>query len=127
MGGGYVEFEEKLFQRDALKELRPDLFAVKVDSGLGTKSNSNFGTTFPKVAGKGDIFVRVDVTPNQIFKFDGKKWIKINKDITQSYLYDKDYIKFLIKKIGVGEYDIDMLTDQEKLEIEEYLKNDQNS
>jgi hypothetical protein len=127
MGGGYVEFEEKLFHRDALQALRPDLFAAKADTNLGTKSNSNFGTVFPKVAGKGDVFVRVDITPNRIYKFDGSKWIEINKESTQSYLYDQEYIKFLIEKIGSGEYDLDNLSDTERNEIESYLKGNQNT
>jgi hypothetical protein len=126
-GGGYVEFEDKLFQKDALKTLRPDLFSAKADVGLGTKSSSNFGTQFPRISGKGDIFVRVDVNPNRVYKFDGKKWIEVNKDVTQSYLYDKEYIKFLVDKIANGEYDIELLTDQEKSEIQEYLKGTQNT
>lgn len=126
-GNGYVEFEDKLFQKEALKALRPDLFSAKADLELGNKSTSNFGATFPRVAGKGDIFVRVDVTPNRVFKFDGKKWIEVSKDLTQSYLYDQEYIKFLVNKIDIGEYDVDMLTDQEKIEIEEYLKGTQNT
>jgi hypothetical protein len=68
---GYVEFENKLFQKEALKELRPDLFSIKADTGY--QSQTNFGTSFPKVATKGDIFVRVDVMPNRVFKFDGNK------------------------------------------------------
>lgn len=125
MGGGYVEFEDKLFQRDALKELRPDLFRVKVDA-TGTQSQTNFGTVFPKIASKGDIFVRVDVMPNRVFKFDGKKWLEQNKDVSQSYL-DKDYLEFLISKVNNGEYDIDHLTELEKMELESYLKGTQNT
>lgn len=126
-GGGYVEFEHKLFQQDALKALRPDLFLAKADV-LGTqKINSNFGASFPKIAGKGDIFVRIDVTPNRVYKFDGNKWIEINKESTQSYLYDQTYIQFLIDKIGTGEYDLELLTDAERTEIEQYLKGNQNN
>lgn len=126
-GGGYVEYDNKLFNRDALKELRPDLFSAKADLIMGNKSSSNFGTSFPRVAAKGDVFVRVDVTPNRVYKFDGKKWIEMNKDVTQSYLYDREYIKFLVGKIEMGEYDVDMLTEQEKVEVEEYLKGAQNT
>jgi hypothetical protein len=126
-GGGYVEFEQKLFQQNALKELRPDLFAVKADTVGNYQVNSNFGTSFPKMAAKGDIFVRVDVTPNRVYKFDGYKWIEINKETTQSYLYDQDYIKFLINKIGSGEYDLDNLNDAERNEIETFLKSTQNT
>ncbi len=123
-GGGYVEFDGKLFQENALKELRPDLFALKVD---GTNETStSFGTSFPKIATKGDIFVRVDVMPNRVFKFDGKKWLEVQKQQTQSYMYDDNYIQYLVKKIGLGEYDIDLLNEQEKEILEDYLKN-QNS
>lgn len=126
-GGGYVEFEKKLFQRDALKELRPDLFSVKAD-GLGSNQvNSNFGTTFPKIAAKGEIFVRVDVSPNRVYKFDGNKWIETSKETSQTYLYDQEYVKFLIDKIGSGEYDLDNLNDAERTEIEAYLKGNQNT
>lgn len=126
-GGGYVEFEQKLFQRNALKEIRPDLFSVKADLNGNYQVSSNFGITFPKIAAKGDIFVRVDITPNRVYKFDGNKWIQINKESTQSYLYDQEYIKFLIDKIGSGEYDLDSLNEYEKVEIENYLKNTQNT
>lgn len=124
MGGGYVEYEEKLFQKDALKELRPDLFSAKAD--IGKKSTSNFGTTFPRIAAKGDIFVRVDVLPNRVYKFDGKRWIEINKSTSMTYLTNPDYLEFLTNKIQSGEYDLDQLNDDEKEYILDHLKN-QNS
>ena len=123
-GNGYVEFEGKQFQREALKELRPDLFRIRADDGY--KVNSNFGTQFPKIATKGDLFVRVDVLPNRVFKFDGKKWLEQNKNLSQSYM-DKGYTEFLLDKINSGEYDLDQLTDSEKSELEEYLKGNQNT
>lgn len=124
MGNGYVEFEDKLFQRDALKELRPDLFKLKVDNG--PQHSTNFGTQFPKIASKGDMFVRVDVLPNRVFKFDGRKWLEQNKNLTQSYM-DSSYIEYLVDKLGKGEYDLDHLTDNEKAELEEYLNGNQNT
>lgn len=120
-----MTFQGKQFQKDALKALRPDLFKLKVDEG--NKSNTNFGTTFPKIATKGDIFVRVDVLPNRVFKFDGKKWIEQNKNLSQSYLYDKNYVEYLIDKLGKGEYNLDHLTEIEKAELEDYLKGNQNT
>lgn len=120
VGDGYVRFNKGLYHKQALKEMRPDLFIVKPDSK--TQSNTNFGTQFPKMASKGDIFVRVDVLPNRVFKFDGTRWIEQNKSLTQSYLYNQDYIEFLIDKINKGEYDIDHLSEDEKSEIESFLK-----
>ena len=126
-GNGYVEFEQKLFQKDALKELRPDLFSAKADLLNGTQSSSNFGTQFPKMAAKGNIFVRVDISPNRVYKFDGNKWIEQNKELSQTYMFNQDYVEFLVNKIGSGEYDLDQFNEQEKVEIENYLKGNQNT
>ena len=90
------------------------------------KSKSNFGTTFPSIANKGDMFVRVDVLPNRVFKFDGKRWIEINKENTDTYLHDREYIKHLVRMIANGEYEIELLSESEQREVENYLR-DHNS
>lgn len=119
--GGYIEFEGKSISRQALEAMRPEFFALTADST--TQVNTNFGTSFPKIAKKGDVFVRVDMLPNRVYKFDGHKWIEINKEQSDSYLYDDEYIKFLIQKIDAGEYDVELLSDNERAQIEEYLRN----
>lgn len=86
-----------------------------------------FGVTFPKAAYKGDIFIRVDMMPNKVFKFDGKKWIEINKETTDTYLHEEEYIKYLIEKISNREYDVDLLSDNERYQIEEYLRKENNN
>jgi len=118
--GGYVHVDGKSIQKDALKELRPELFALTADAT--TQVNTNFGTQFPKFAKKGDVFVRVDMLPNRVFKFDSQKWIEINKSQSDSYLYDEAYIRYLVSKIEQGEYDIELLSDTERQQIEEYLQ-----
>ena len=125
VGNGYVEYKNSLYQRDALKEIRPELFSAK--ASLTAENSTNFGIAFPRIASKGDVFVRVDVLPNRVFKFDGKKWLEQNKDISQTYLNDKGYLEFLVNKIGSGEYDLEILNDLERAEIESYLKGNQNS
>jgi hypothetical protein len=117
--GGYVVFDGKHMHRDVLKESRPDLFKLVADSARS--SNTSFGIEFPKTSEKGDTFVRVDVLPNRVYKFDGVRWIAVNKEISTSYLHDQEYIKFLIKMIDKGEYDIELLSETEKQQIEEYL------
>ncbi len=114
-----------MFRREALKELRPDLFSIKADTGY--QSQTNFGTTFPKIATKGDIFVRVDVMPNRVFKFDGQKWIEVSKDKTDTYLYDQEYIKYLVTQIDQGSYDIELLSENEQEQIKAYLNGNQNT
>jgi len=119
LGGGYVVFDGKHMHQEVLKGMRPDLFKLVADNAR--QSNTNFGTEFPKIALKGDSFVRVDVLPNRVYKFDGHRWIMVNKDISNGYIHDQEYVKYLISKIDSGEYDIDLLNDIEKQQIEDYL------
>lgn len=116
---GYVQYSGKSVNKDALREMHPELFLKPDDI---TNINSSFGISFPKIARKGDTFVRVDILPNRVFKFSGTKWIEINKEQTNTYLYDIEYVKYLVEKIVTGEYDIELLTEQEKIQIEEYLQ-----
>ena len=67
------------------------------------------------------MFVRVDLLPNRVYKFGGDNWIEINKNQSDSYLYDESYIQYLITKLDSGEYDIDLLS--ERIQIEEHLRN----
>ena len=121
--GDYAVFQGKSMSLHALSSLHPEL---GIESYKLQRSKTGFGTEFPKIAASGEIFVRVDVLPNKVFKFNGSKWIEVNRENTDTYLYDVSYIKFLIEKIEKGEYDIDLLSENEKVQIEEYLKS-QNS
>jgi len=119
--GGYVMFEDKHYQMDALKSLRPDVFMVTADSQRTI--STNFGIKFPDVASKGDVFVRVDSLPNRVYKYDSRKWIEVQKDQSDTYLHNQKYIKYLVEKIEKGEYDLDLLSETEKEQIELFLKN----
>jgi hypothetical protein len=118
---GYVLYDGLHYSKQALRQLKPELFIARPDQE--SQVNTNFGIKFPDVASKGDIFVRVDVLPNKVYKFSDKRWIEINKNNTNSYLYDQEYIKYLVSKISTGEYDLDLLTENERAQIEEYLNN----
>jgi len=119
--GGYVMFEDKHYQKEALKSLRPDVFMVTADSQRSV--STNFGIKFPDVSDKGDVFVRVDALPNRVYKYDGSKWIEVQKDRSDTYLHNQKYIKYLVEKIEKGEYDLDLLSETEKEQIELFLKN----
>lgn len=119
LDGGYVEYDGKVYQEQALRELNQNLFKIQPDNGI-RQSHSNFGTSFPKFANKGDIFVRVDIMPNKVFKFDGNRWIEVSKKNTSSYM-DEKYIEHLIQKIDNGELDTSHLTEQEEEQIRAYL------
>lgn len=58
--------------------------------------------------------------PNKVFKFDGNRWIEVNKQNTSVYMDDK-YIEHLIQKIDSGELDTTHLTADEEEQIRAYL------
>jgi hypothetical protein len=88
---------------------------------LGKASNSDFGSNFPANSEKGDVYLRTDYLPNRLFKFNGKKWIEVDKNQTDVYAYEEEYIKHLISEIDSGRYDPDALTDVERDQIQKYL------
>jgi hypothetical protein len=119
-GGDYVISNGKQVHREALKQMHPEFF-MGLTADSATHSKSNFGTSFPKLANKGDTFVRVDQLPNKVYKFDGVRWIELVKSESIDSLND-EYIQYLIAQIDSGAYPVDLLTEREKSRIEEYLK-----
>ena len=120
--GGYVEVDGALMHSRALHDVTPDILKLAAD---GPRSpHTSFGPSFPSAAIAGDTFIRVDTVPNRVFKFNGKKWIEINRDLSDTYLTNNDYIKHLVSKLETGEYDPEMLTNQEQDAVAAYLENE---
>ena len=88
-----------------------------------TPVNAGFGTQFPINPVRGDMFLRVDYLPSKLYKWNDKKWIEVDKERTDSFAYNEQYIKHLIDKIDSGEYDVDMLSAAEQEQISRYLNN----
>ena len=94
--------------------------AIQADN-LGEQTNSGFGTSFPSTPNKGDTYLRVDYLPSKLYKWNGKKWMEVDKALHDSYAYDEEYIKHLIDQVNSGQYSIDDLSDLEQEEIKNYL------
>ena len=90
------------------------------------ETKSSFGTDFPVQPAKGDSFVRIDRVPNQLFKFNGSRWIEVDKNTTDNYTYDMAYIDHLIQMISQGSYDAELLTDAEQLQVANRLQQNSN-
>jgi hypothetical protein len=121
LGDGYVEYEGKRMSDKVLREYRPDLFNLDPDDQPGVRTG--FGITFPEHAHTGDTFVRVDVMPNKVFKFNGVKWIDSQ---SETHLTNTDYLNHLIDKLGTGEYDPEMLSDAEQEAVTQQLQHRKN-
>ena len=118
--GGYVSYDGKHIQRDALFSQHPEFLKLSADASKPV--NSSFGTKFPDSSNKGDVFTRVDVLPNKVFKYDGNNWIEINKESSNTYLYNTKYLEYLVEMIDKGEYDPELLSDNERVQIEDHIK-----
>ena len=91
-----------------------------------TDSDIPFGNEWPGQAVKGDMFIRTNDLPTRLFKFNGSKWIEVDKSLTDRYAYNEAYIDYLITQISSGNYDTDLLSDSERLQLESRLKQDPN-
>jgi hypothetical protein len=97
--------------------------AIQADNvpNLGKPINTSFGNEYPSDPTKGDLYLRTDFLPNRLFKYNGTKWIEVDKNQTDVYAYEERYIKHLIDEIDNGRYDPDTLTDVEREQIQQYL------
>jgi len=93
----------------------------------GTAVSTDFGNRFPDLPSKGDVYLRTDYLPNRLFKYNGKKWIEVDKAQTDTYAYNESYIWHLIDQLDQGKYDPDILTDIERQQIAEQLEKAQNA
>lgn len=114
----YVQYDGKLMSIDALREQHPEMVLPK-NAPLNLIL---FGSEFPGSAKSGDIYIRVDVIPHRVYKFNGTKWINLDRYTNTTYLQDENYIKYLIEKIDTKQYDVDLLTDFERDEITNFFK-----
>lgn len=119
--GSHVAYDGKTMSKEVFRDLYPREFAQTANPDHAP-TRTAFGTEFPASALPGDAFVRVDSIPNRVFKFNGSKWIEVDRHLSDSYLHDREYIKHLISKIESGEYDPELLSDSEQDEIAEYLR-----
>jgi hypothetical protein len=109
----------------------PNLALTELDADNVSTSNvssqAGFGTRFPINPKKGDLFLRVDILPNKLYKWNGQKWIEVAKSTTDRYAYEEEYIKYITNKIITGEYDIDDLSKPEQEEVLKRLTHTQKA
>lgn len=85
-----------------------------------------YGPNLPTSAFKGMLFISTSTVPTKLYKFNGNKWIEVDKTLTDAYTYSKGYVDFLISAISSGNYDTDLLTDSERAQIENQLNQDKS-
>jgi len=114
--------QEAMEEQGIIEELPWQKYIEASDEELDQFVVSGFGTSFPTDPIKGDSFVRVDSLPSKLYRWNGTNWIEIDKNNSDTFANNPEYVQYLIDKLGSGEYDPDLLTDAERLQIESQLK-----
>jgi len=117
-----VRYRGKVYNLDAFNALHPSLAIQADNETLENASQCGFGDTFPNTPLKGDMFIRTDYLPERLFKWNGAKWIEVDKNTTDSYTYNQAYIQHLISKLEAGEYEIEDLSDAEQAQVEQQIE-----
>jgi hypothetical protein len=126
-----IKAAKRLWKADnpdkTLKEQRTQLAQGLIDrlpweTYLPTSETVAFGQVLPDNPTKGYQFLNTGYIPSKLFKYNGTKWIEVDKSLTDSYAYNSAYIEYLMNKILVGEYDPELLSTAEQQQIELKLK-----
>ena len=122
---GYAEVPVEAAERPNKKKQQIDNTSDQLiadnDPKLPKEVKAHFGISFPDNPEKGEVFLRVDFLPSKLYKFNGSVWIEVDKSLTNSYVYNEDFIKYLITEIEARRIDPDDLTASEREQVTEFL------
>ena len=104
--------------------MEPEIIQTTDLGLLSNPASAGFGDRFPTEPQKGDMFVRTDFLPSKVFKFNGNKWIEVDKNNTDTYVFNDEYVRHLVEQLSKGEIEIDQLSDAEREEVKRILKKD---
>jgi hypothetical protein len=121
-----IHRQKQLLDQGKINQLPWEQLLTAQADDVAPFADVNFGTKFPGNPNRGDAYIRVDYLPTKLFKWNGVKWIEIDKNATDTFAYNDEYIDHLIAKIGSGEYDPDLLNSGEREQIEQRLRDNNN-
>ena len=82
------------------------------------KGSATFGTAWPSHPAKGDLFLKVDSKPNKLYKWNGRKWIEIDRQrVNDTLVYDRSYIDYVIDQVRRGLREYEDLSEIEKSQV----------
>ena len=117
-----IKEQRRLFETGKIQELPwTSSLGLQADNAPLTGTVRGFGIAFPDDAVKGDQFLRVDIMPTRLYKYNGNDWILVDKIHSDQYAFNAAYIDHLITKIGSGEYDPELLSDAERDQVTQRL------
>lgn len=113
------ELENQLKENEERNETQ-DLFLARPDGHSRLDTNAGFGRQFPLHPRRGDYFLRVDYVPTRLYKWNGARWVEVDKQELDGYHYSEGYIQYLMAKLATNEYRVEDLADNERHQIVTY-------
>ena len=110
----YINYNGKVYRALALTQAFPEL---RLDFTKLVASSDEFTSN----ASNGDLLLKTDVVPTELFRYNGFAWDKIDKNLLNNSAYTREYIQVLIDKVGAGEYNPELLNGHEKQHIQQML------
>jgi hypothetical protein len=107
----------------AQQPLAPNLLqalSIQADDASAVPTTT-FGSDFPANPQKNQMFLKLDVMPSQLFKYNGNKWIMVDKSQNTSYANDQKVVAMLLDKLNSGEIEWDDLTEAEQDSVRPYI------
>jgi hypothetical protein len=132
IGENYLALDGKAIALSVVKDLYPEMYSeaqailaqrlkVKEQQEAAEAGEATFGEKFPNNVKKGHLHVHTGTLPSKLYKFNGVKWIEVDKKVSDSYTHNEAYIKYLISKLDTKELSIVDLTDYEQEMIRDFL------
>lgn len=91
---------------------------AKSDIDIASTGSATFGTTWPVSPARGDLFLKVDTKPNRLYKWNGRKWMEIDRGrVDDTLVFDPAYVDHLIQEVKKGWREFEDLSDMEKNQI----------
>lgn len=104
--------QRRLLHRGDIEEL-PWLLSIPI--------NSSYGPELPNAVRRGDCHVLTKTVPHQVYKWNGRSWMEIDKKVNDSYIHNQEYMVYLISQLESGNYDPELLTDAEREQVTSQL------
>ena len=109
---------------DYTKAKLDDALSIKADSA-SSNASAGFGSSFPANPSLGQLFLRLDTLPNTLYKWNGKKWMMVDKNQNTSYVNNEKIVDSLIQQLKEGTIEWEDLTTAEQDAIKPAMKKEQ--
>lgn len=115
------DLEQRLKENEERNDSQ-DLFEEDADPSDRFDTDAGFGRQFPLHPRRGDYFLRVDYVPTRLYKWNGARWVEVEKRELDGYHYSESYIQYLIARLAANEYRVEDLAANERRQILDYRR-----